>query len=334
LILKNLQALELFLQKAAAFLKNKEKFLFFIKGLVALFLLYYLISSIGFHKTYLVFAGADIVFLAAALILMPLNITFQFLKWKQFATNCLGEQNNKVIFYSLISGMASGAVTPGRIGELSGRFLVMSDKNVLDVTAATLIDKMISFFVIVVVGFYAMLAFLGKVYMIPVFLLSALAVLFFSVNIFLFLMIFSDIFWKEWLRTFLKSNKITAPVYDRLQTVKLLNKKILLKNLFYSLLNYAVFISQFALLVAAFSQQVNFFSYWFAGSLMFFTKSLIPGISPGELGVREATSIYYLSYFSVADAAAFNASLSIYLINILFPSLLSFFVLFKKTGNA
>ncbi len=325
--------LEKLLQAAASFLKDKERALVLIKALVAVALLYYLISSIGFHQTYKVFSGADLAFLSAALILMPLNILFQFQKWKQFARGCLGENNPKIIFYSLISGLASGAVTPGRIGELSGRYLVMSDKNVLDVTAATLIDKMISFFVIIVVGFYSMLFFLGNVYMIPSFLLAALAVLFFSVNFFLFLMLFSDIFWKEWIRTFLKSNRITSPVYDRLQTVRLLNKKILLKNLFYSVLTYIVFTSQFALLVSAFSQQVNFLSYWFAGTLMFFTKSLIPSISPGELGIREATSIYYLSYFSVGNAAAFNASLALYLINILLPSLLSFAIMFKKKRN-
>ncbi len=66
-----------------------------------------------------------------------------------------------------------------------------------------------------------------------------------------------------------------------------------------------------------------------------FVKALLP-ISFGDLGVREATSIYFLSKYGIADVVAFNSSLLLFTINMIIPALvglLFFPSLYKKNDN-
>jgi Uncharacterised protein family (UPF0104). len=56
-------------------------------------------------------------------------------------------------------------------------------------------------------------------------------------------------------------------------------------------------------------------------SAMMFVKSLLP-ISIGDLGIREAGSIFFFSTYGISQAAALNASLLLFLINIFIPSII------------
>jgi hypothetical protein len=55
-----------------------------------------------------------------------------------------------------------------------------------------------------------------------------------------------------------------------------------------------------------------------------FVKSLLP-ISIGDLGIREAGSIYFFSIYGISQAAALNASLLLFSINIFIPSILGIY---------
>ncbi len=63
---------------------------------------------------------------------------------------------------------------------------------------------------------------------------------------------------------------------------------------------------------------------------MFFTKTLIPSISYGEIGIREAVSIYFVTAFSYPETVGFNASMTLFFINILIPSALGIIFLFVR----
>jgi uncharacterized membrane protein YbhN (UPF0104 family) len=67
------------------------------------------------------------------------------------------------------------------------------------------------------------------------------------------------------------------------------------------------------------------FAHAFVGtSAMMFAKSLLP-ISIGDLGIREAGSIYFFSLYGISQAAALNASLLLFFINIFIPSVLGIY---------
>ena len=60
------------------------------------------------------------------------------------------------------------------------------------------------------------------------------------------------------------------------------------------------------------------------------TKTLLP-ISIGDLGIREGAAIYFLGKVNVLKVHAFNASMVLFLFNVLFPSLVGMFLLHRLT---
>ena len=63
-------------------------------------------------------------------------------------------------------------------------------------------------------------------------------------------------------------------------------------------------------------------------SAMLFVKTLLP-VTFGDLGIREGIAVFFYGFFAVSEAAVFNASLLIFVLNFLLPALLGTFYLFK-----
>ena len=100
-----------------------------------------------------------------------------------------------------------------------------------------------------------------------------------------------------------------------------------------SLLFYFCFLIQYALLVSAFSNHTNFADYIWAGNLMMFAKTIIPPVSLGELGIREGASVFFITQFGESASAGFNASIFLFIINLLIPSLIGLILLLKKNDD-
>ena len=68
---------------------------------------------------------------------------------------------------------------------------------------------------------------------------------------------------------------------------------------------------------------MNLLDALIAALLVFFSKSFFPPISLGDIGVREAMAVFFFGFFGVAEQAAFNAAMFLFVINLLLPSLFS-----------
>jgi len=99
------------------------------------------------------------------------------------------------------------------------------------------------------------------------------------------------------------------------------------------MLFYSCFLLQYALLVSAFSHNTEIINYLWAGNLIMFVKTVIPPISLGELGIREGASVFFLTKFSELPSVAFNASIFLFIINILLPALVGLILLLKKNDD-
>ena len=88
-----------------------------------------------------------------------------------------------------------------------------------------------------------------------------------------------------------------------------------------SALRYLLFSTQFVLLVRAFAPGADLFVAYAGVALVFFAKSAIPAITLGDLGIRESAAVFFLGAFGIAEAAAFNASLGLFAVNLLLPAL-------------
>jgi uncharacterized membrane protein YbhN (UPF0104 family) len=56
-------------------------------------------------------------------------------------------------------------------------------------------------------------------------------------------------------------------------------------------------------------------------ALVFFAKSAIPQVTLGDLGVREGAAVFFLAAYGVGPAAALDASLALFGLNLLLPAL-------------
>jgi uncharacterized membrane protein YbhN (UPF0104 family) len=63
---------------------------------------------------------------------------------------------------------------------------------------------------------------------------------------------------------------------------------------------------------------------------MMLAKSIFP-ISIADIGIREAGSVYFFALLGISSAAAFNASMVLFLINILLPSVVGLLFLPKAS---
>jgi len=82
---------------------------------------------------------------------------------------------------------------------------------------------------------------------------------------------------------------------------------------------WSLIVFQLWLLVNAFSD-VNFLSGLNSASAAHFAKTLFP-VTIGELGIREASVIYFFKGHGVTESAAVSAALLLLLMNVVIPSL-------------
>ena len=140
-------------------------------------------------------------------------------------------------------------------------------------------------------------------------------------------------FWDGVLFTKLKNSKRFKNLFLQLHTLSELDKRYFSKMSIISFLFYFCFLLQYALLVSAFSHNSEMLNYLWAGNLIMFAKTVIPPISLGELGIREGASVFFLTKFGELSSVAFNASIFLFIINILLPALVGLILLAKKNDD-
>ncbi len=309
---------------------NKNIIISIGKILIAVGLVSYLLFAINFSEIIQAIKNADLFLLSLVLLLGILNIYLQFYKWELTTKTVLQEGKSKKIFYSLLYGFSAGLFTPARIGEYFGRAIVFKDKSLLQVTLATLLDKLFPFFIVTFIGSISSLLFIHEYYKISVYITLSLFILLFALFYFIFWLIFNDSFWNTFLFGKLQSSQKMQRIYEKIKILRNLDKKYSTTMLFVSLLFYLCFLAQYALLVMAFSHHNNFQNYLIAGNLVMFSKTIIPPISFGELGIREGASVFFITMVGESATTGFNASIFLFLINILIPSLVGLILLMRN----
>jgi len=313
--------------------KNKLWLILTAKLLLALGILYYLISYLDYNKIVAALGEVDVLLISTAFLLSFVNIYLQFLKWKLTCETVLSETNNSKILSSLFYGLSAGAITPVRIGEYFGRAIAFKNKPLLQVTAATLVDKFFPLMIITFLGSMASIFFLYFYYAVSVYIVFTLFVVVITLFYLFGLLIRSENFWDGIFFNKIRNSKRFKKLFLQLQSLKKIDKKYFSRMSVISLLFYFCFLLQYALLVSAFSHNTELLNYLWAGNLIMFIKTVIPPISLGELGIREAASVFFLTRFGELSSVAFNASIFLFVINILFPALVGLFLLLKKNDD-
>lgn len=314
-------------------LLNKTTLVIAAKLIIAAGLLIYLIHSVKYDLIISAIKEANLLLIGLVMILGILNIYLQYSKWRITCNEVLGVKENSKVFRSLFYGFSAGIITPLRIGEYFGRGIEFRDKSLVQVTVATLVDKFFPLLMVASIGSVSSLLFIYYYHNVSIYIVLSLFVLIFTFFYLLIILLVSNRFWNSILFSKLNSSEKVRPFLDKLRIFENLDRKYFYKMLFISFLFYSCFLIQYALLVMAFSNHFDFIHYLWAANLIMFTKTIIPPISFGELGIREGASIYFLAQMGETASVGFNSSILLFIINLLIPALIGVGMFLRKNDN-
>lgn len=312
---------------------SKSSLIIIAKILIAAGLVYYISSSVKFDQIIFAIKGANLSIILIVVGLGVLNVFLQYLKWKLTCTEVLGVKDSSKVFRSLFFGFSAGIITPLRIGEYFGRGIEFRDKSLVQVTVATLVDKFFPLLIVASFGSVLSLLFLYFYYSVSIYLILALFILLFTFFYFLVLLIINPGFWNNVLFSRINSSAKLKRFFDKLSVFKRLDRIYFVKMLVISFLFYSCFLIQYALLVTAFSNHFDLINYLWAANLIMFAKTIIPPISFGELGIREGASVYFITQMGQSASVGFNASIFLFIINLLIPALIGVGMFLRKNDS-
>ncbi|MBN2354775.1 flippase-like domain-containing protein [candidate division KSB1 bacterium] len=295
-----------------------------IKIIIAVVLVTVLVYRIDPNEIYQALRHVRAFYIILSLLLLPLNIFFQFSRWRILVRLAHPEAKDKDILSSLFCGITLGFITPGRLGEFGRSFFIPATQWAR-LIGLTLLDKLFALMVLFALGLIGITPFLHQntpaFIWIPL-LFSALAflVLFFilllSPQLFSSVLLRKQALWKNhprWRQILLSLELLSTSVSSKLACLA-----------FAQVTTYTL---QFYFLVISI-HPVPLIAGIAAITAIMWVKTMLP-ISIGDLGVRESAAIFFLGQLGVPDAAAFDASMLLFAINILLPAILGAFLLLK-----
>jgi len=299
----------------------KKKLLVIFKIITSISIIYFLINYIEFDKIRAAIGKANFLLILFAVLLLPLNLFWQFKKWELVCNSMLKINNKRKILFSLFYGISGGIITPLQAGEYVTRAIPFKNSSFLKIAIATAVDKLYPLLIVSFAGSIMAIPFLHYYFDISETIAALCLIVILSLFSLLFLLIFKKGNNENTFVRKIGNIKILKKFIIELKEVKKLNGKFSIKMSGFSLLLILTFSFQYVLLTSAFTHSFELLNYLWFVLMVLFVKTILPPITFGEIGIREAASVYLGSYFGISQAAAFNAALILFLINLVLPSL-------------
>ncbi|MCX6141999.1 MAG: lysylphosphatidylglycerol synthase transmembrane domain-containing protein [Ignavibacteriales bacterium] len=295
-----------------------------LQGLFALVLLVVLFQFVSFADVTQALLAAKPEYIVGAALLMFVNIGLQIVKWRYFVRLVDPTATNLETAASLLFGITLGTITPGQIGEFGGRALHHTSISAGTLIGLTLVDKVQ---MMCIMGISGVASFVILFQCGPI--VGTTSIVVFA---FLFLFIFFKLNALQRVTLRFKFGFFERrSIQDLLSAVSMFQLRDLIASFGLSVGFYMIIYLQMFLLLNAFSP-VHAADAYLGFAAMMFLKSLVP-VSLGDLGIREASSVYFYALRGIANATALNASLLLFVINILLPSLIGLIFIPRSRSN-
>lgn len=298
--------------------------------MVFVFAIAYILTSIESKKNLISliakdFSTAIIPYFILIILLQFVNWTLEALKFYFLLPNSKNLSYNQVL-KSIYVGNLTAIVTPKRLGNFIGRNWILNDKA-QQVTISTISGNFYQLFITIIMAFcsFLYLYFFKTQFLLELKYYFLLLVFFYS---FLLFFIGYTIFNNNW-----------HPIVNKLKLVKYFNistdhltsisffKRI--KVLFFAMSRYWIFIFQYYLLFKGFNIPVDFLDVIILVGLLFGTVTFLPSFAPGNLGTREALSIFILGGSALGIKFAL-VSFLVWSVNVAFSALIGAGLLFTS----
>ncbi len=260
-------------------------------------------------------AAADVRWIGAALALLPLNVGLEAVRWGRLVRRVQPEVRMRDAVAAVVGAYPLGLLTPGRVGDFVGRAAFLRGVTAGTSAALTFAERMATLLACLAGGAAALfvnpaagIAPSGVWAGVGVWAVAASGVL----------------------AAAFASPSRTARVLGQIVPVRVVREALasfervprgeaaVLVAL--SFLRYGIFSAQFVLLVHAFAPAAAWGAVAAGVAVVFLLKSAVPQLTLGDLGVREGVAVVVLAGAGVSAAAALNASLAVFVINLLLPA--------------
>lgn len=254
-------------------------------------------------------------FAAIAFALLVPNMYFQYRRWKVGLVRVYPEIASSEAMRSILFGLAMGAVTPGRIGEL-GQVVILPPGGRRRALGVMGVMRIAAFFATITFGL-AMWAWMPNLVRMETGSgrATALVLLFGTVVV---------AFIAEWLfhsadhpvlQRWIDRIPMIPPVFLGVQALRPIDR---VKFFSWSIGMSVIYLSQLWYLMRAFGADVAWLDGIAAGAITIGVVALLP-ITFGSIGVRETAAVIIWHQLGVPDAVAVSAAFALFLMNVLLP---------------
>ena len=260
-------------------------------------------------------AAADVRWLGAALLLLPLNVGLEAVRWGRLVRHVAPAVRMRDAVAAVVGAYPLGLLTPGRVGDFVGRAAFLSGVSAGTSAALTFAERMATLLACLAAGALALvvnpaaaIAPDGVWVGVGVWAVAASAVL--------------GAAFASPVRTSRVLGRLVPirAVREALATFERVPRSETAVLVALSCVRVAVFSTQFVLLVHAFAPGAAWSAVTAGVAVVYLLKSAVPQLTLGDLGVREGVAVVVLAGAGVPAAAALNASLAVFVINLLLPA--------------
>ena len=264
--------------------------------------------------------------LILTIILIPINIYLEGVKWK-FQLKPIENISYYKSFLSIFTGITAGMFFPNRMGNFLGRIFMLENGDRIKAAMVTIVGGMAQMIVTVSLGLIAIIFFVNKYLVLLIIsialIISLLMLIYFNINILKYF-------------HFLIPKRFKEKTKEYFDVFSLYSKKELLKILIISFLRYFIYTFQFVLLIWAFNIPLTYLNAMIPISFTYLLMMVIPFITITEIAIRGSVSILVFEKWFIINGISnslelmvFSASSLLWILNIAIPSIIGLFLIHR-----
>jgi len=270
------------------------------------------------------------IIIIGVLVLTAINWLLEALKWQKLARR-FESVSLMQAYAGVLFGISLGMITPRRSGEFAGRVVVLKPENQVRGMVINTAGSFTQFLITLLFGHVGVaMALIGKAGQFSasregrLLIYSGLALL---LAVLLVLYAKSLLGWLQQKSWFPKRLKI-------IEVVMTLTKKEMAVLFSLSALRYAVFITQFHLLLRLFGMQLMLYDTFMVLSIIYLIMVGIPVSGLAEAGIRGSVALFVFSLYlgdklagiPAAELTIVSATLMLWFVNLALPGMLGAFL--------
>ncbi|MCW5922846.1 MAG: flippase-like domain-containing protein [Saprospiraceae bacterium] len=263
--------------------------------------------------------------LIGAVGLLPFNWLAEVQKWQPLVARTEPMTRWKAL-QAVLAGMSFALFTPNRVGEYGARILFVRPENQWKALLANMVGSMSQYLVLLSSGILGGLWFAGQVFawdtswqagllVLSALPLAALFYLFFNIRLLLPLA-----------RRIPFLNRLPSYLRD-VYFLEKIERTTLTNILVWSVLRYAIYSTQYVLLLHFFGVNVGFLAGYAGVATIYLLQTVVPLPALAGLLVRGSLAVFAWSHFGANEISSLSATFVLWIINLILPALLGTFSL-------